>query len=97
MNTEITKPQMIIEERSGLKLSLDKENVEIFMQECEKKKFVCVGGEWINTADIKGVFYPETISLRDKMKRGIKYCNGDGKHPKVELQQGQRCGYCSHF
>lgn len=92
MENKIVKPKMVIQMRNGHQLLLDKEKSKLFIQECEKKRFIRVGDEWINTADMSGLFLPETIERKNREKAG----KGKWKCEKhdYEIEYGKKCGYC---
>lgn len=92
MENQITTPQMFVELRSGITITMDEVKVESFMKEVERCKFVKVNGEYINTVDISGVFKPSTINDRNKKKAGRTTWTCE-KHNNV-IQKGQKCGYC---
>ena len=93
MTNEITKPQMHIELRNGLSLPVDAEKVKVFMQEVERCKFVQINGEYVNTADISGVFKPKTIEARNKKKAGKGNWKCEIHGNKIEFNK--KCGYCA--
>lgn len=96
MNNQLIKKQMIIEERSGLQFFIEEYKVESLMKELEKNKFIKINGEYINSADIKGVFKIETINQRNLKKpgSGTWICNKHPEYPNHEIPYNKQCGYC---
>ena len=73
---------MCILMRNGIRKWLDVEQSKKFrnfLHDMEGTKFIGIGGETINTADILGVFYPKTLEALWHEKRGDWQCSSCGK------------------
>ena len=78
---------MCIALRDGVEIWLEDEratNLKNVLKSANSSKFVDLGDEIINTADIIGIFKPETMDAKDKKKRGWWLCKYNKWHAKNE-------------
>ena len=103
---EISKPQKCILLRGDIELWLEDSFVESLKEvlfNSSQSKFIEIGDQIINTADIVGVLTPETMEDRTRRKngqwkdkngewrdRGDYVCFGCGN----VIPKGRKCGYC---
>jgi len=91
MSQELTTNLMAIVLRNGIELWLEKERAENLMQKLEQGKekgFVRIDNQFINVADVIGIFSPETMQTKEKVKQGQWQCQACKRwHPR-----GEQCG-----
>lgn len=83
---ELAKPQKCILMRSGIQIWVDEDRIVNLMAQMEKSKLIGVDGQYINTADISGVYNPETITELNKSKSGQWKCEHNNW-----ILRGKRC------
>jgi len=91
MTQVLSKKQKCVQVRSGLEIWIDKEKAEKFqdlLKNITQHKYVKLEGDTFNTADIVGIFEPDHIERRDKIKRGDWQCEFGHWHIR-----GQQCGH----
>ncbi len=86
MSTELTKNLMCIKLRSGIEIWVERERAEnlINLLGTAKTKFIELGDEVINSADIEGVFSPKTMEDMARRKNGAYQCKFGSWHDKFE-------------
>lgn len=87
---EITKNQKVIILRDGTEIWIEKDRAENFgdqLMKITESKFVKIDDQIINTADITGIFSPETLEEKVRRKRGQWYCTSCKKWH----DRGERC------
>ena len=106
-NQEISKQLVCISLRNGIEIWLEEEkaeNLKKILANSKESKFINIGKETINTADIVGIFTPQTMEeiirrrsgqWKDKygkwQDRGARPCPTCGRI----LPYGKTCGFCS--
>lgn len=91
MTNEVSKNLMCIVMRGSVEIWLEKDKCEKLMQLLEAgqiSRFVRIDDQFINIADVVGIFTPQTIEERNKLKAGRWKCKHDIWHSK-----GEEC-YC---
>lgn len=86
---ELTKNLKCISLRNGLELWLEDEYISLLkdvLLNATQSKFIEIGDQIINTADITGVFTPATMAEHTKRKNGQWQCNKGTWHDK-----GSKC------
>ena len=108
MNTEISKNLMCILMRAGVEIWLEEEyikNLKAVMLSSKDSKFLEIGNEIINTADVVGVFEAKTMQEVTRRKngqwkddKGVWHDKGERLCPKCKqvLPFGMTCGNCRH-
>ena len=83
---ELTKELMCIKLRSGVEIWVEKEKAQklIDLLGTTKTKFVEIGDEIINSADVEGVFTPQTMDDLRKRKSGKWQCQYGVWHDRYE-------------
>src|SRR3990167_2572302 len=74
---ELSKNLLAIVMRNGVEIWLEEERANNIMTALAAgggTKFVKVGGEFINTADVLGIFTPETMEANTRRKNGQWQC-----------------------
>lgn len=106
MTKELSKSVMCICMRNGVEIWVEKERIEALitsLQRLRENKFVKIGEELINTADIVGIFTPQTMEELIRTRQGQWKDKKGNWHSKEErlcprcgniLQPGKICGYC---
>jgi len=84
MSQELTKNLMCIAIRGGVEVWIDSEKLNELQKELEKRKFIKVGGEIINSVDISGVFKAQTMEDRTHRKNGEWKCRHEEWHGRGE-------------
>ncbi|HOM27373.1 MAG TPA: hypothetical protein PKV21_07700 [bacterium] len=103
MTKEIVKEQKVIILKSGVYLYIDKERADKIINLIEKRRFINIDGNLINTSDISGIFnikeIEENIRRKNgqwKDKNGIWRNKGDTICPICGnvVPKGMYCGNC---
>ena len=86
MTNEITKIQKCILMRSGIQIWLNEERIKnlITLINSDKSKLVEIDGDYINTADISGIFSAEEIEDLTRRKNGQWKCKWGNWHDKFK-------------
>lgn len=88
MNT-LQKQHMIIRMRSGAEKWIDQEKAERLQEALPKiteHKFISVDGETLNTADLEGVYRPDTLENMQRRKNGQWQCKGGKWHERDDRE-----------
>lgn len=86
--TEVAKQQMCILMRSGIQLWIDKDRTEALMKMIgNESKFVSIDEQYINTADVSGIYDPTTMEDLIHRKNGQWKCKHNVWHDRFE-----KCG-----
>lgn len=89
MSKELTKNLMCILMREKAEIWIEQEKLESLMDMLEKQRFIRIGKEIINTADISGIYTAETMEDITRRKNGQWKCKeGNYWHDK-----GEQCGH----
>jgi hypothetical protein len=73
MNTELAKKLMCIKMRDGVELWLEDDriqNLKSVLKQLTGAKFIEIGEQLINSADITGIYEPSTIEDMTRKKQG---------------------------
>jgi len=89
MSKEITKKLMCILMREKAEIWLEKDKLDSLMKALETKRFVKVGDQIINTADISGIYTAETMEDITRRKNGQWKC----KQGNYWHERGEQCGH----
>ena len=87
MTNEITKKLMCVYIRNGIEIWLEDDRLEKMKQILQGgggSKFIEISGQFINTADIVGIFTPESMADLVRHKRGDWRCKHGEWHVKNE-------------
>lgn len=86
MTNEITKQLMAVCMRNGVVVWVEKERITSFMDSLsgDKHKFVEIDGQYVNTADVVGVFEANTMEELTRRKNGEWNCKGGEWHARNE-------------
>lgn len=108
MNTEISKPQKVLQVRNNIQLYLDEEEarqVEQVINATDAPRFLRVQGRYIALSEIVGLFDPSDLERQHRLRSGQwqdKEGNWHDKgervcpnHLDVVLQGWKTCGYCN--
>lgn len=72
---EISKQQVCILMRSGVQIWVDKDRTDALMKMINNEsKFVSIDGQYINTADVSGIYESNTMEDLIRRKNGQWYC-----------------------
>ncbi len=86
MTTELAKKQMCIVMRAGMEIWIDEEKIDSLVTSLEESRFVRVGEQIINAADVAGIFDAATMEERTMRKNGYWKCKGgDYWHSRGEI------------
>ncbi len=83
----LVKSQMVVILRNGIEVWLDQdkaEKLQAILKEINGSKFISFEGQTFNTADITGVFTPQTMNELGAKKRGEWVCEQGYRHSKEE-------------
>lgn len=91
MSQELSVKLMCILLRSGVEIWIEEERIESLkkiLTASKESKFIELNNEVINTADVVGIFTPETMKTKEKIKQGQWQCEACKRwHPR-----GEQCG-----
>lgn len=90
MKKEITKNLMVVVMRSGIEIWIERDKIEKFisiLNTADTSKFINIGDEVVNTADITGIFSPKTMESVVNKKNGRWLCKYNVWH-----ERGEKCG-----
>jgi hypothetical protein len=106
MTTELSKNLSCILTRANVEIWVEEEkikNIKEFIGSQSSHKFIEVEGEFVNTADIVGIFSAKVMEERTrsrqgqwKDKRGAWHDKGERTCPTCPniIPYGKQCGYC---
>ncbi|MCD6371703.1 MAG: hypothetical protein J7L39_03225 [Candidatus Aenigmarchaeota archaeon] len=89
MSQELTKNLMCIAMRNGAEIWIERSRIEDLIKNLTRlteNKFIKVGDELINTADIVGIFTPKTMEEIVRRRNGQWQCKYGTWH-----QKGEKC------
>jgi len=87
----LTSKELCLQMRSGLKIWLDNtkaKELQNILTKTDRHLFINLNGETINTADLSGIFKPETIAELTRRKNGEWKCDLGYWHNKGEKCDG---------
>jgi len=87
MSTSLQKLSMCVLMRQGVEIWVENEKAEKLqevLQGITQSKFIRYEGQTINTADIVGVFSPETLDNQKRIKRGERLCKQGTWHSREQ-------------
>lgn len=84
---KLSKNLMAIKMRSGVEIWVEKEKAQrlVDLLGTTKTKFVEIGNEIINSADVEGIFTPQTMEDMTRRKNGQWKCSFREWHNKGEI------------
>ena len=88
MTNELTKNLMCICMRNGVQIWIEKERIMTLQSELAKltgSKFILFEEQVINTADIVGIFTPQSLNELTRRKNGEWQCQFFRWHEKKEI------------
>lgn len=95
MNQELSKNLMCIVIRGGIEIWVEKEkaeNIIIILEKKREKGFISINGQFINVADITGIFESKTMENTIRRKNGQWQCScGEW------IDKFQRCENCEYI
>jgi len=101
---ELSKNLMCVQMRSGVEIWLEAEKAETLqkaLQGITQSKFVMHEGQTINTADIVGVFFADTMSDHTRRKNGEYQCPKGTWHTRNQKcdcrEAAAQCEFCGVF
>ncbi len=104
MSQEVSKNLMCVLMRSGVEIWLENDRVEFLkniLQTAKESKFVDLDGQFLNTADISGIFTPEAMEDRKRRKNGEWQDKNGSWHQRFDytcpgcgsvIPKGMHCG-----
>lgn len=84
---KLTKNLVCISMRNGVEIWIEKDRVSHLVDSIEKikdNKFIVIGEEVVNTADIVGFFKADTMEESTRRKNGEWKCQHNNWHNKYE-------------
>lgn len=87
MNKELSKDLMCVSMRNGVEVWLEAERATTLREallKVSKSKFVNIDEQIINTADVVGIFNPETMSDHTRRRNGEWRCKYNEWHEKFQ-------------
>ncbi len=87
MTTEIAPKMVCVKLRSGIEKWIEEERglkLQDALQSVTGHKFIRYEQETINTADIEGIFTPETMETFTRLKQGQWKCNTGTWHQRKD-------------
>ena len=85
---ELTKNLMCVVMRDGIEIWIDEDKVDALQKMLEKNRFVRIGKQVINVADVSGVYEAKTMEEKTRRKNGQWKCEAGYWHEK-----NQECGH----
>jgi hypothetical protein len=89
MTTEISKNLMCIVMRGGIEVWIESDKLDPLMGLLETKRFIKVGDQIINTADISGIYEAKTVEDNWYKKNGYWKC----KQGNYWHKRNEECGH----
>jgi hypothetical protein len=87
MTQELAKAQKCVVIRGGFEIWVDTEKadrLQATLQNLTSHLFITWGKDQFNTADVTGIFSPETMDERTRRKNGQWQCQSNGWHDRFE-------------
>lgn len=87
MEKSLARPQKCVVIRGGFEIWVDVEKANRLQMELENLKthlFITWGKDQFNTADVTGIFSPETMDERTRRKNGQWQCQAGSWHDRFE-------------
>lgn len=88
MTNELTKKLICVYIRNGIQIWLEDDRItklKEILQASRESKFIEISGQFVNTADIVGIFSPESMADLVRHKRGEWKCNHGEWHARQEI------------